>query len=223
MHYNTVVSPIQQKIYDFFAKYRQVSYQPGKTLIRSNEKIEYIYYIEEGDVRQYSISKGGDELTMHVFTKGAFMPIMLVLADMQNNYTFEAITPVTARVCPSKDVVDFLLSDTEVMFDLTRRFAIGISKLLIKTETTLYQDAHMRIVSILQYLAEKFGEQTGDKVKISLPLTHADIAAWVGLQRETTSRQLEQLRKKGVVELKNRELVVDLVSLANEKKDAARS
>jgi CRP-like cAMP-binding protein len=61
-----------------------------------------------------------------------------------------------------------------------------------------------KIIHMLQYLLMRFpGKKEGDWHKIELRVTHQDLANMTGLTRETTSTELNKLRRKGIVEYAN--------------------
>lgn len=53
------------------------------------------------------------------------------------------------------------------------------------------------------FLADRFGVKKGKKIIIEAPLTHSDVAMSINMTRETASRDLEELKRKGLVEYKN--------------------
>lgn len=58
-----------------------------------------------------------------------------------------------------------------------------------------------RLARTFVRLAERFGQpQSGGQVRLTLPLTHEDLAAMVGAARETTSTVLAEMRSAGVLQ-----------------------
>lgn len=80
-----------------------------------------------------------------------------------------------------------------------------------------------KVASFILMLVIHIDPEKGDSIKdieISLPLKRADIADYLGLTIETVSRQVTNLRKKGVIAINDRKsiLVVDkdrLATIAN--------
>lgn len=75
-------------------------------------------------------------------------------------------------------------------------------------------DATRRVARRLVELAERYGEDDGDAVIISLAITQEDLAGWTGASREAVSRALRDLRKAGLVETARRSVrVLDIGAL----------
>ena len=190
---------IVKKLDSFFNRYKSLSLKKGKTLYQPNDPIHSIYLLKQGLIKQYAISENGEELTINIFRPNSFFPIMLVLADQPNKYFFQAETDIVTFKAPTKEVLEFLEVNPDILLDLTKRFAAAILGLSIRVEELSFHQAQNRVYSLLLYLAEKFGETKNGKTVIKLLLTHQDLASWTSLTRETVSRQLEQLSKAGLI------------------------
>jgi CRP/FNR family transcriptional regulator len=208
---------VHNKLDKFFSNYKLIPFASKEIIKRPAESIEHIYYLKKGFVRQYTISKNGEEVALHVFGAGAYLPMMVLLNNEANSYYFESMGDVEAYKAPAGDVLKFVQSDPEVAFDLAQRFSAGLCRLLNKVEETFFKDSYERIISILFFLAEKLGKKDGNLVSIDVPLTHGEIASWVGIQRETASRQLELLVSKGVISSKNHIFTINMEKLLNER------
>lgn len=206
---------VSEKIDKFFSGFYPVSFEKGEIIIHPDGKIQNIFLLKKGKVRMYAVSDDGQEITLHIFRPQSFFPIMLSLSEVYGKYYFEALEKAEAVKTPVGKVIEFVKSDQEVLFDLTTRFSNAISGLTLRIETMAFEDAYNRIASLLLYLCEKFGERKEDKTIINMTLQHEDIANWVGLRRETVSRQFEKMQKEGIIESKNKQLLVNLQRLKN--------
>lgn len=206
---------VDEKIKQFFYSYERLHFKPNTYILRPREKMKSIYYIEHGRVRQSYITQNGEESTLHIFTEGASIPLMLILADRENQYYFETMDEVIAYKAPVEKVIAFIKEHNDVAFDLSVRFAKGLTGMLMKADSVLFSTAFHKVISALLYFSEKFGEDAPGTTytKITIPLTHHDIASWVGLQRETVSRQLEKLIRDHVVIRENKYFLIDRARL----------
>ncbi len=178
----------------------QLSFSTKSIIIDPIQDVTDVYYLEHGFVRMYLLSEDGEELSLHIFRPGTYFPLMLVLTDSPNKYYFEAVTPVVVRKVPKPKIISLLKDNPDVLYDLATRLSGGIIGYLVKVESLLLHDAYKRVVSLLCYLGESFSEHfTQGDVRINLSVTHYLLSTWVGLTRETVSRQIEKLEKKGLI------------------------
>jgi CRP-like cAMP-binding protein len=200
--------PIYDKTDAFFHDYPLVRLQKGQALLVDEHEVQDIFWIKRGMIRMYQISEDGSDTTLTMFQTPSFFPMMIYLSHRRDGYYFQAVDEVVARKAPAIEVVEFLKQNPEVLFDLTSRFADAITGLLVRVEQLSSQNAFHRVCSIFAYLAEKFGEQDGKECVINLRLGHDDIAAWVGVVRETASHQIEKLAKEGIVTSRKHKFVI---------------
>ena len=198
---------MKQKVDHFFENYSEVIFKEGEFVITPEDTISHIYFIKKGSIRMYSVSEKGDEITHTIFREGSFIPIMMILGNIPNKYYFVASEKAVTRKAPQSEVLAFLQENPDCLLDLAKRFAAAIGGLMTRIENGTMDSAH-KITQLILYLATKFGEKDGSSVSITLPLTHEDIANWVGITRETVSRQMEKLKKQGVITTHNKKLYI---------------
>lgn len=199
---------IDAKVDLFFKKYKHIEFKKGDFILEPKESIPFVFYLEKGLVKQFSYSEEGKEITIHVFEKGSYFPIMLVLSNAQNTYYFQADSEVEVYRAPTNEVIDFLKNEPEIVFDLATRFAIALSKMSQRLQNLLSLNSFSKVVSILLYLASRFGKSNKNQVVIEQAFTHHDIATWTGITRETASRSMEKLAKMGIIDNKSRQIVI---------------
>lgn len=199
---------IRAKIDQFFQSYPRIRLHKGQSITAAEKDNPDIFWIERGMVRMYQITDDGSELTLHLFRAPSFFPMMLYLSHRPSSYYFQVVDEVIARKAPGLVVKQFLRENNDVLFDLTIRFADGITGLLLRIEELAAPRIRQRLVSLLLYLTQAFGRQDGTHWVVDLRLSHDDLASWIGTARETISRQMEKLEKEGLVTRQNRRLII---------------
>lgn len=204
---------MNQTIYDktnnYFKSYPLIRMRKGQAILAAEKEIPDIFWIRQGTIRMYQISENGAEITLHVFRAPAFLPIMFYLSRPEGEYYFQAVETVIARKAPAEEVVEFLKGNPDVLFDLVSRFADAITGLLLRIDQLSTKSAYQRVASLLLYLVQKAGKPQPDgSYIIDMRLSQPDIAAWIGVARETVSHQIDKLRKNGIIASIDRKFVV---------------
>lgn len=211
---------VQAKVDIFFRKYKKHSYKKGEMLIRADDEPQGTMYLTTGRVKAYTISRKGEEVIVNIFKEGSFFPMSWAVSDSPNTYFYEALTEVELWRAPKNDVVVFLRSEPDVLFDLLRRVYIGVDGVLQRMSYLMGEDAYTRLIAELVITAKRFGEKTGDG-GIELKTSEKDLAAQTGLTRETVSREIKKLKDKNLITL-HRDIVLirSLSSLENELEES---
>ena len=199
---------VLDKINAFFVPQHEFIYKKGEAVMRAEDSPAGIYFLRSGFVQQYIISPSGETFMVHVFKPGSFFPLMWAVNDTPNVFHYDAITTVHILRAPKDAFLSFIKSEPDVLFYATQRLAAGLSGLVTRVGQLVLDDAYTKIVLLVLYYADNFGEETEDGIVLRVPLTHREIAAWVGTTRETASLQIETLIEKGLLASKGRLLVI---------------
>lgn len=189
----------------FFSGFPAHEYFKGAILIRAADEPKGIYYLKSGHIRQYVITKEGEEITLNIYKPGAFFPMAWAVNAYPNHYYFEAMDDSVVRIAPKEDAVEFVKNEPDVLFDLLQRLYIGLDGVLSRMEHLMSGKARERLITILIISAKRFGRHnTGrDAITIDLRLTHQDLASLAGLSRETVTREMMELKQSGLLDYTN--------------------
>lgn len=184
---------------EFYKQFKTRKYKKGEMLIRADDDPQGIFCLTKGYVRQYTISNTGFELTLHILRPISYFPMVWAVNGTPNIYYFEALTPVEVGRAPRDQVVNFIKSRPDVIFELLSELIERYAETLIRMEHLVFSDAYRRVISVLLYIAKHFGKKKGDGIIVEHRFTQQDIATLVGVARETAGHEMVKLEKKGLV------------------------
>jgi len=214
----TMNQTISEKIAAFFTKYKYQIYKKGELLIRADDSPSGIFYLTDGYVKEYAISKKGEELVVNVFKKGAFFPMSWAINDTPNEYFFEAVTDVTLWKAPREDVLKFLKAHPDVLYDLMSRVFKGTDGMLTRMTYLMAGNAYARLITELLIQTKRFGKKQENTIEIKI--SEKDLAALSGMTRETVSREIKILKEKRFITFeKNSMIILDEKKLREELAD----
>jgi CRP/FNR family transcriptional regulator, cyclic AMP receptor protein len=134
-----------------------------------------------------------------------------------NVYFFEALTAVEVGRAPREQVVNFIKDKPSLLFALMSELLEDYAETLTRVEHLVFSDAYRRVISILIYVANHFGESHKDGIIINHRFTQSDIATLVGVARETASMELTKLEKTGLIRYIDYSILIgDMKKLAAE-------
>lgn len=193
-------STASKKIEQFFSSFPVVRFEKGQIIIKPEDTITSLYLLSEGVVRMYGLSPEGEDITLSLFKPPTYFPLMIALSSTPSRYFFEVQERVVARKAPVEEVLAFIKNEPDILFDIATRFSGAINGLTQRIETLAFENSYNKIGKLLLYLSEKSGPV--------LEVTHADIASWLGLKRETVSRQVEKMQTEGFLTIENKKLTI---------------
>lgn len=200
---------IRKKIETFFSQFRSQKYKKGEILIRADDAPTGILFLESGLVKEYAISRKGEELVVNIFKPGTFFPMTWGINESPNRFFYEAVMPVEVRKAPREKVVDFLKKENDVLYDLTRRLYKGLDGMLMRTVYLMSGNAYSRLVAELLINAKRFGVKNAKTGAVTCHTTEKDLASETGMTRETVSREMKILKNKGLLDFHTNALIIN--------------
>lgn len=202
-------SKIQKTLDDFFTQFKHQKYKKGEILIRADDNPSGIFYLKKGYVKEYAISKKGDELVVNIFKPISFFPMSWAINNTPNMYFSEAITDLEVWRVPKDKALEFVKTNPDVLYDLLSRVYKGTDGMLTRMTYLMSGNAYARLVTELIISAKRFGNP--------IHISEKDLAASSGMTRETVSREVRILKSKGLVSFqKGKLLIKDINELEEE-------
>lgn len=169
--------------------------------IRLDDSCDQLVYLAEGATKLVARASGGREQVLGFHFAG---DLICVPARGAHVYQLYALQP-TALLTFSYDKVVELADDNPAMLRnllLATRTALARSR--EKSIALGRKTAPERVACFLVNMAERIGMADGKATRFSLPMSRRDIADSIGVTIETVSRQLTELRKRGIIETSGR-------------------
>ncbi len=201
--------PHFKQLVDFFHTGRKRSYKKGEIILHAGDEPRGVYYIEAGLVKIYALSKDSSEHIHLFYGDGDFFPVLWIYREAILTVYYQAMVDTTIWLMPKADFKAFVSSNVRVS-ELMLEKITGLFRLYAgRIDTLQYSNSYERTATLLVSLAYRFGKEEKAGYVIDAPLTHHDIANSINLSRETVSRSMERLQRKGIINYdKNHHIVI---------------
>jgi CRP/FNR family transcriptional regulator len=177
----------------------KLAYSKGEFIIRPGESPPGVFYLETGLVKAYDITKYGEENLLIIRKSGEFMGLTWAVTGEDRHIIYAALAPTVVWLIPRDTFTNFLRTNPAaalpVIDTITDMYRLHSERIM----TLEYRTVRERLVSFLLTTSKRFGDKTVDGVRIGVPLKHQDIASSISATRETTSRALAELERKGLL------------------------
>lgn len=193
---------------NLFKEGSKLTYRKGEYIIRPGETPAHVYYIDEGLVKAFNISKYGEENLLIIRKSHEIFPLILSLTGQEKDIIYQALSPTTLWRINQDTYISYLRSHTTVLppvLDMVTEMYRIHSERILNLE---YRTVRERLVSFLLTMSDRFGKETSDGLCIDVPLRHQDIASSINASRETASRELAVLERRGLIVNKRSTIVL---------------
>jgi CRP/FNR family transcriptional regulator len=190
------------------------SYPKGATLFVEGQKPRGVFILCNGRVKLSTSSADGKTLILRVPEKGEILGLAATVSGQPYQASAEVLEPAQANFITRNDFVEFLKTHGEaalrVAEQLSENYHLAIGEM--RTIGLSHSAAEKFARFLLEQVAE--GEKAGGQVRVTLTLTHEEIAQMIGSSRETVTRLFSGFKKRQLLEVKGSTVVIrDLASL----------
>ena len=201
----------RQLLETFFRAHTRVDYKKGETIVRPQDDPAGVFFLDSGFVKAYYITKYGEENLLLIRGAGTVFPLIWAFTGEHRDVCYEAMEKTVMWRVSRNDYLAFLDRNPDIM-PIILDMAIEAYRLNSERVMTLsYRTARERIVSFLLNHAKRFGikSASSEPITIHAPLRQSDIASSVNATRETTSREINLLKKKGLIDMQNHRIIIN--------------
>lgn len=189
-------------------------FRRGAMLFHEGADAEQVLIVRSGRVKVASYTADGKEVVLAVRGPGELLGELSAIDGEPLSASASALEPVEVLSVPAEDFRTFLGMRPKVAMTMLQAVSRKLRDADRKRIEFGAHDTVGRVCHRLVELAERFGERSGDALRISLPLSQQELAGWTGASREAVSKALHQLRSRGYIETARRGItVLDLAAL----------
>ena len=173
----------------------------GEFIYIAGDRADFVYILKRGRVKLSVLAETGKEIAIDIIQPGEiFGEFALVDESLRSNMT-QALDDVLMWVFSRHDFTKLLttqpklaLSYIKLVGDRRRRMEKKLSDITSKAVSA-------RICELLHELATSSAEVETVASGYHVPLTHHDVASLIGAARQTTTTVLNDLERRGIIEL----------------------
>jgi CRP/FNR family transcriptional regulator len=180
----------------------KLTYKKGEFIIRPGEAPSGVFYIYQGLVKAYDITKYGEENLLIIRKEHELFPLIWAITGQERHVIYQALAPTTAWQISRDRFTKYMQSHPEALaplLDMTIEMYRLHSERILNLE---YRSVRERLISFLLTMNQRFGRTTDNGAVIEAPLRPQDIASSINASRETATRELVALERKGLLESK---------------------
>jgi CRP/FNR family transcriptional regulator, cyclic AMP receptor protein len=193
---------------DFNTMRSSATYPPGAILFLEKQDPRGVFVLCAGQVKLSISSSGGKTLILRIAKPGEILGLMATLSGTSYEVTAETLHPCQVAFVRRDDFLHFVAKHTEAYQGVVRQLSTLYSGACEQLRTVgLSASAPEKLARLLlEWSAEAKDAKQGAPIK--LPLTHEEIAEFIGTTRETVTRTLSEFKNRQLVALQGSTLLI---------------
>lgn len=172
-----------------------LNFERGDIVFRRGDPITNFYYLVNGCVKIYAMSKDGAEKVIHLATPGESFGEAAMFLDTPAPVGTQAVQQSTVLTVPKTSIYALIQSEPQIAHLMLGGMSIRMHRLIQEIKAMALQSASERVIGyLLQLCSEEENTQN-----INLPARKITIASLLNLTPETLSRTMSKLERQGLI------------------------
>jgi CRP/FNR family transcriptional regulator len=193
---------------DFDTIKSTATYPKGALLFVEKQDSRGVYALCEGEVKLSISSPEGKIMIMRIAKAGELLGLMATMAGTPYEVTAETIHPCQVAFVRREDFLRFVATHPEASQNVVRQMSSQYRGACEQLRTVgLSASAQEKLARLLLTWTEGM-QQTKEGTRIKLPLTHEEIAEFIGTTRETVTRTLSDFKVRHLVAIQGSTLMI---------------
>ena len=183
-------------------------YKRNNMILMEEDAGDTLFILNQGSVKITRMSDDGREVILSILGDGDFFGEMSIFDGESRSANVIALEDSEVFVLKRGDFLDLLEKHPKIAIALLQELAIRLRRSDQQIEGLSLSDAESRIAMSIIRLAEDLGViKLGQVIIDNLPFQQ-DVANMAGTSRETVSRMLKLLERKGWIQRRGRQLII---------------
>ena len=193
---------------DFDAMKSSSTYPGGAILFLEKQEPRGVFLLCEGEVKLTISSSEGKTLILRIAKPGDVLGLTAALSGKPYEATAETLHPCQVTFVRRDDFLSFVARHPETSQPVVRQLSANYSGACEQLRSVgLSASVQARLAKLLLDWSSE-AEQRKHGAPVRLPLTHEEIAEFIGSSRETVTRTFSDFRNRRLVTLKGSTLMI---------------
>jgi CRP/FNR family cyclic AMP-dependent transcriptional regulator len=173
----------------------------GEFIYIPGDRADFVYILKQGRVKLSVLAESGKEIAIDIIQPGEiFGEFALVDESLRSNMT-QALDDVLMWVFSKHDFTTLLTSQPKLALNYIKLVGDRRRRMEKKLSDITSKAVSARICELLHELSTSSIEVETAASDYLVPLTHHDVASLIGAARQTTTTVLNDLERRGIIEL----------------------
>lgn len=176
----------------------------GQVLFIAGEPADHLFVVRAGLIKVHVTSDRGAELVLELIGPGRALGELSVIDQGSRSADATALETTELLAIPSAAVRELIETRPEVLMSVARSLAVGMRRLTGQAGDLVFLDLPRRLAKML--VGASNSDDSGTAARLST--SQAQIAAMLGVTRQSLNRALAAFVRRGWIEVKGQSITL---------------
>jgi CRP/FNR family transcriptional regulator, cyclic AMP receptor protein len=180
----------------------------GQVIFQKGDPGASLMAVLHGRVKIGAYSEDGKEIILNIVEPGQIFGEIALLDGKERTADATAMGPTTLLVLDRRDFIPFLERNPKIAVRLIEVLCERVRRTSEMVESVAFLEYSARLAKLLLRLAENYGQESEDGVRINLRISQQDLGNLIASTRESVNRQLNAWAEQGIIELERGQITI---------------
>ncbi len=168
-----------------------------------------VYILLDGRIKIYELTPEGKEVILWFCFPGEMFGLAEIVRGAKRSVHAQACTQVTLLKIKHQNFLKFLQHNSKVSFNVLQLLACRLRELGDMMANLVADDVRSRVVKLLTRLCARYGMIENNEIRLTITLTHQEMADMIGTTRQTVTTVLNSLKRESVLRISNKTIFIN--------------
>jgi CRP/FNR family transcriptional regulator len=180
---------------------RSVRKARGEFVYMPGDRADFVYILRQGRLKLSVLSESGKEIAIDIIQRGELFGEFALVDESPRSNMAQALDDIVMWVFPKRDFTQLLTAQPKLAMSYIRMVGDRRRRMEKKLSDITSKAVSARVCELLHEVATNAAEVDAAASDYLVPLTHHDVASLIGAARQTTTTVLNDLERRGIIEL----------------------
>jgi CRP/FNR family transcriptional regulator, cyclic AMP receptor protein len=173
----------------------------GEFIYMPGDRADHVFILRQGRVKLSVLSESGKEIAIDVIQPGEIFGEFALVDEAPRSNMSQALDDILLWVFAKHDFTHLLASQPKLALSYIRLVGDRRRRMEKKLSDITSKAVSARVCELLHEISTSSAEVETGVTDYLVPLTHHDVASLIGAARQTTTTVLNDLERRGIIEL----------------------
>jgi CRP/FNR family cyclic AMP-dependent transcriptional regulator len=180
---------------------RSVRKARGEFIYTPGDRADCVYILRQGRVKLSVLSESGKEIAIDIIQPGEIFGEFALVDESPRSNMAQALDDMLMWIFSKRDFTHLLTAQPKLAMSYIRLVGDRRRRMEKKLSDITSKAVSSRVCELLHEVATNAAEAEAAATDYLVPLTHHDVASLIGAARQTTTTVLNDLERRGIIEL----------------------
>ncbi len=173
----------------------------GEFIYMPGDRADFIYFVKQGRIKLSVLAESGKEIAIDIIQPGEIFGEFALVDESPRSNMAQALDDMLIWIFPKREFTQLLTSQPKLALSYIRLVGDRRRRMEKKLSDITSKAVSARVCELLHELSTSASDVETSLSEYLVPLTHHDVASLIGAARQTTTTVLNDLERRGIIEL----------------------